>query len=76
MRYAMKGVKTMRNNSGERGNAYIEFVLVASFFFVPLVLGLITVCIAVTRNFQVNQLTYDVGHMLANGVDFSQQRCV
>jgi hypothetical protein len=69
----MKEVKTMRNNSGERGNAYIEFVLVASFFFVPLVLGLITVCIAVTRNFQVNQLTYDVGHMLANGVDFSQQ---
>ncbi len=31
-----KGIKSMRLNSDERGNAYIEFVLVASFFFVPL----------------------------------------
>jgi hypothetical protein len=69
----MKGVESMRTNSRERGNACIEFVLVTSFFFVPLVLGMITVCIAVTRDFQVNQLTRDVGHMMANGVDFSQQ---
>lgn len=64
----------MRKNNDERGNAYIEFVLVTSFFFVPLVLGMITICIAVTRSFQVNQLTRDVGHMMANGVDFSQQK--
>jgi len=57
----------------EKGNAYIEFVLVASFFFVPLILGLVTVGIAVLRNFQVNQLTRDVGHMMASGVDFSTQ---
>jgi Flp pilus assembly protein TadG len=63
----------MSRNRNEKGNAYIEFVLVASFFFVPLILGMITVGIAVARNFQVNQLTRDVGHMMANGVDFSQQ---
>lgn len=63
----------MIRNRDERGNTYIEFVLVTSFFFVPLILGLITVGIAVLRNFQVNQLTRDVGHMMARGVDFSQQ---
>jgi len=57
----------------EKGNVYLEFVLVASFFFVPIILGMITVGIAVLRNFQVNQLTRDVGHMMAKGVDFSQQ---
>jgi Flp pilus assembly protein TadG len=63
----------MRRKENEKGNAYIEFVLVASFFFVPLVLGMITLGIAIVRNFQVNQLTRDVGHMMAKGVDFSQQ---
>ncbi|MGA2589525.1 MAG: hypothetical protein ABSH32_06400 [Bryobacteraceae bacterium] len=60
-------------NRRERGNAFIEFVLVASFFFVPIVLGLVTVGISVIRSQQVTQLTRDVGHMLAKGVDFSQQ---
>jgi hypothetical protein len=63
----------MSRKRSEKGNIQIEFVLVASFFFVPLVLGMITVGIAVVRNFQVNQLTRDVGHMMAKGVDFSQQ---
>lgn len=63
----------MHRKRREKGNAYIEFVLVASFFFVPLILGLITLGIAVVRNFQVNELTRDVGHMMAKGVDFSQQ---
>ena len=63
----------MRHNRNEKGNAYIEFVLVASFFFMPVILGMVTVGIAVTRNFQVNQLTRDVAHMMAKGVDFSQQ---
>jgi Flp pilus assembly pilin Flp len=57
----------------ERGNTYIEFVLVASFLYVPLILGMITVGIAILRSFQVNELTRDVGHMMAKGVDFSQQ---
>jgi hypothetical protein len=63
----------MCRNRNEKGNSYIEFVLVASFFFVPVILGMITVAIAVVRNFQVNELTRDVGHMMAKGVDFSQQ---
>ncbi|HTT61635.1 MAG TPA: hypothetical protein VMG35_07335 [Bryobacteraceae bacterium] len=63
----------MRSKTNEKGNAYIEFALVASFVFVPIILGLITVGIAVLRNYQVNQLTRDVGHMMAKGVDFSQQ---
>ena len=63
----------MCRKRSEKGNAYIEFVLVASFFFVPIVLGMITLGISVVRNFQVNELTRDVGHMMAKGVDFSQQ---
>ena len=63
----------MCRKRNEKGNVYIEFVLVASFFFVPVILGMITVGIALIRNFQVNQLTRDVGHMMAKGVDFSQQ---
>jgi Flp pilus assembly protein TadG len=63
----------MSRKRKEKGNVYIEFVLVASFFFVPVILGLITIGIAVLRNYQVNQLTRDVGHMMAKGVDFSQQ---
>ncbi len=66
-------MQTRRRKSREKGNVYIEFVLVASFFFVPLILGMITVGIAVLRNYQVNQLTRDAGHMMAKGVDFSQQ---
>lgn len=63
----------MCRKRSEAGNSYIEFVLVASFFFVPIIMGMITLGIAVVRNFQVNQLTRDVGHMMAKGVDFSQQ---
>jgi hypothetical protein len=68
-----KGNQAMFGKRSEKGNSYIEFVLVASFLFVPMILGLITLGIAVSRNFQVNQLTRDVGHMMAKGVDFSQQ---
>jgi Flp pilus assembly protein TadG len=63
----------MCRKRNEKGNVYIEFVLVACFFFVPVILGMITVGIALIRNFQVNQLTRDVAHMLSQGVDFSQQ---
>jgi len=63
----------MLRKRSEKGNAYIEFVLVASLFFVPAILGMVTVGISVLRNFQVNQVTRDVGHMMAKGVDFSQQ---
>jgi hypothetical protein len=63
----------MFRRRSEKGNAYIEFVLVASFFFVPVILGMITLGISIVRNFQVNELTRDVAHMMAKGVDFSQQ---
>jgi hypothetical protein len=63
----------MWRKRNEKGNVYMEFVLVAAFLFVPIILGLITLGIAVLRDFQVNQLTRDVGHMMAKGVDFSQQ---
>jgi Flp pilus assembly protein TadG len=66
-------MQVMCHKHHEKGNAYIEFVLVASFFFTPLILGLVTVGIAVLRSYQVNELTRDVGHMMAKGVDFSQQ---
>lgn len=66
-------IQALRRNGSEKGNSYIEFVLVASFFFVPVILGMVTVAVAVVRNYQVNQLTRDVGHMMARGVDFSQQ---
>ena len=66
----------MRHNRNEKGNAYIEFVLVASFFFMPVILGMVTVGIAVTRNFQVNQLTRDVAHMMAKGVDLAEYNVV
>jgi Flp pilus assembly protein TadG len=68
-----RGIQAMCRNNSEKGNIYIEFVLVASFFFVPVILGMITLGIALVRNYQVNQLTRDVGHMMAKGVDFSQQ---
>jgi len=63
----------MSHNRHERGNSYIEFVLVSALFFVPLILGLVTVGISVIRNLQVNTVTRDVGHMLARGVNFAQQ---
>lgn len=63
----------MRRNRNEKGNSYIEFVLVASFVFVPIILGMVTVAIAVLRDFQVNQLTRDAAHMMSRGVDFAQQ---
>lgn len=34
---------------------------------------MITLGISIVRNFQVNKLTRDVAHMMAKGVDFSQQ---
>ena len=63
----------MRRKRNEKGNVYMEFVLVAAFFFVPIILGMLTVGMAVLRSYQVNQLTRDAGHMMAKGVDFSQQ---
>ena len=51
----------------------IEFVLVSSFFLVPLIVGTFTYGFALIRAAQGVQLTRDVGHMYARGVDFSKQ---
>jgi hypothetical protein len=55
------------------GSAVVEFVLVAAFFLVPLVLGLLSLGFTLTRSLQVAQLTRDVGRMAVRGVDFSAQ---
>ena len=66
--------KTMPNrNSRRKGASTIEFVLVSSLFLVPLLLGLFSVGFGLIRNMQGVQLTRDVGHMWARGVDFSTQ---
>jgi hypothetical protein len=55
------------------GSSTIEFVLVASFFLVPLLLGLFSIGFGLIRHMQGVQLTRDVAHMWARGVDFSTQ---
>jgi hypothetical protein len=56
-----------------RGSSTIEFVLVSSLFLVPLILGLFSVGFGLIRAMSGIQLTRDVGHMWAGGVDFSKQ---
>lgn len=64
---------TIQKNRGRRGSMMIEFVLVSAFFLVPLIIGTFTYGFAVLRSAQGVQLTRDVGHMYARGVDFSNQ---
>jgi hypothetical protein len=51
----------------------VEFVLVAAFFYVPLILGLLSIGFALSRSIQVANLTRDVGRMYVRGVDFAEQ---
>jgi hypothetical protein len=62
-----------RQNRRERGSMMIEFVLVSSFFLVPIIIGTFTYGFAVIRSVEAVQLTSDVGHMYSLGVDFSTQ---
>jgi hypothetical protein len=62
-----------QKNRRNRGSSTIEFVLVASMFLVPIILGLFSVGFGLIRGMQGVQLTRDVGHMWARGVDFSKQ---
>jgi hypothetical protein len=63
-----------RRRSGEQGGSvYVEFVLVAAFLLVPLILGLLSIGFALSRSLQVAQITRDVGRMVVRGVDFSEQ---
>jgi len=54
-----------------RGSMMIEFVLVSSFFLVPLIIGTFTYGFAIIRSVEAVQLTRDIGHMYSRGVDFS-----
>jgi hypothetical protein len=68
-------MKSMSNPTKRRrsGSSTIEFVLVASLFLVPLILGLFSIGFGLIRGMNGIQLTRDVGHMWAGGVDFSKQ---
>jgi Flp pilus assembly protein TadG len=55
-----------------RGNTLVEFALVASFILVPLVLGTMSIGMTMARTIRIYQITRDVAHMFARGVDFSQ----
>jgi hypothetical protein len=57
----------------ERGSMMMEFVLVSSFFLVPIIIGTFTYGFAVIRSAQAVELIKDVGHMYSRGVDFSTQ---
>lgn len=51
----------------------IEFVLIASLFLVPLIIGVFTYGFAIIQSVEAVELTSDVGHMYSEGVDFSTQ---
>ena len=51
----------------------IEFVLVATFFYVPMIVGVVTTGFSLVRGMQAVEITRDVGHMFGKGVDFSIQ---
>jgi hypothetical protein len=61
------------HKDNRRGSGFVEFVLVAAFFYIPIILGLMSVGFAFSRALQVAQLTRDVGRMFVRGVDFSQK---
>ena len=63
----------IKRNRHERGSMMIEFVLVASTFMLPVLLGTFTYGFAMIRSVEALQLTRDVGHMYSRGVDFSKQ---
>ena len=63
----------MKRDSKQRGVTSIEFVLVATFFYVPMIVGTLTTGFSLVRAMQAAEITRDVGHMFGKGVDFSIQ---
>ena len=57
----------------ERGGIEMEFVLVSSMFLVPLILGVFSLGFELMRASQTIQLSRDVGHMWALGMNFANQ---
>ena len=62
-----------RQSRRERGSIMIEFILIASLFLVPLIIGVFTYGFAIIQSVEAVELTSDVGHMYSEGVDFSTQ---
>jgi hypothetical protein len=62
-----------RRRGAASGVTSIEFVLVASFYFIPMILGTMGIGFNLVRAMQAIEITRDAGHMYAKGVDFSQQ---
>jgi hypothetical protein len=62
----------VKKSQREQGSAIIEFVLAATFFIVPLLLGTMTIGFNLVRATQVSQFTNDSAHLYSKGVDFSQ----
>jgi hypothetical protein len=56
-----------------RGVTSIEFVLVATFFYVPMIVGVLTTGFSLVRAMQAIEITRDAGHMFGEGIDFSLQ---
>ena len=59
-----------RRRANQKGNALVEFALVA-LVAIPLMLGTLFLGIAMGNNIQAIQISRDVAHMYAKGVDFS-----
>jgi hypothetical protein len=66
----MRGT-AMKQRTGERGSAFVEFMLCLAFFWVPLFLGTVVIGFSLVRAIQVTQVCRDAGHMFAYGTDFS-----
>ena len=56
----------------ERGSSLVEFALVGTFMFVPILAGLVTVGIALVVAQQVQNFNGNAGQMFAAGTDFTQ----
>jgi Flp pilus assembly protein TadG len=55
-----------------RGSALVEFALVGTFIFLPLLAGLATVGMSMTTAMQAANLNASAGQMFSYGVDFTQ----
>jgi hypothetical protein len=57
--------------AGERGSAVVEFALV-SIVIIPLFFGMVAIGMNMGQMIEAVQVSRDVGHMYADGVDFTQ----
>ena len=64
--------RRLRTGRGERGSAVIEFLLCASFFLIPLLMGSVVIGMDLIYAVQVTEVCRDAAHMYSYGIDFSQ----